>query len=62
MLRLRLKIYSLGHVPQAMGGAFAAVANDSNAVYWNPAGMALAKQGRCPLYARPLRRCGRAYL
>ncbi|OQX84597.1 MAG: hypothetical protein B6D63_04165 [Candidatus Latescibacteria bacterium 4484_7] len=29
----------IGPRPRAMGSAFVAVANDANAVYWNPAGM-----------------------
>jgi hypothetical protein len=32
-----------GERAQAMGNAFVAVANDTNAVFWNPAGMALIK-------------------
>lgn len=31
----------MGPRPRSMGSAFVAVANDANAVYWNPAGMAL---------------------
>ncbi len=34
---------SPGERAQAMGNAFVAVANDTNAVFWNPAGMALIK-------------------
>ena len=33
----------IGCRPQAMGGAFVAVADDINAVYWNPAGLKLVK-------------------
>lgn len=32
-----------GERAQAMGNAFVAVANDTNAIFWNPAGMALIK-------------------
>lgn len=38
-----LKI-GVGARPSAMGGAFTAVADDSNASYWNPAGMASVPQ------------------
>ena len=31
---------SLGARPQGMGGAFTAIADDANAVFWNPAGLA----------------------
>ena len=31
----------VGARPLAMGGAFAAAANDATAAYWNPAGLAL---------------------
>jgi hypothetical protein len=31
----------MGPRPRSMGSAFVAVANDANAVYWNPAGMTL---------------------
>jgi hypothetical protein len=34
---------ALGARPHAMGGAFVAIADDVNAPYWNPAGMALVK-------------------
>jgi hypothetical protein len=33
----------LGARPEALGGAFTSIANDSNAVFWNPAGMVYAK-------------------
>ena len=32
---------TIGTRPMGMGGAFTAVANDANAAYWNPAGLAL---------------------
>lgn len=35
----------LGARPQGMGGVFVAIANDANAVYWNPAGLALIRGG-----------------
>jgi hypothetical protein len=35
----------IGVRPQGMGGAFAALANDANAVYWNPAGLGLVTAG-----------------
>ncbi len=34
-----------GNRPLAMGGAFTGLADDINAVYWNPAGLALSKRG-----------------
>jgi hypothetical protein len=34
----------IGARPLGMGGAFAAIADDSNAVYWNPAGMVQVNQ------------------
>ncbi len=39
-----LKI-GVGARPAAMGGAFSGLANDVNAVYWNPAGLARIGQG-----------------
>jgi hypothetical protein len=47
MLLLSLNIFAkpidlmLGARPQGMGGAFTGIADDANAPYWNPAGMAL---------------------
>jgi hypothetical protein len=35
----------LGARPQGMGGAYVALADDANAVYWNPAGLALTRGG-----------------
>ena len=35
----------LGARPQGMGGAFIALANDANAVYWNPAGLCQLTNG-----------------
>ena len=39
----------VGARPAAMGEAFAAVADDSNSNYWNPAGLALAEKGEITL-------------
>lgn len=39
---LALTESGLGARPMGMGGAFTAVANDANAVFWNPAGMMFA--------------------
>ncbi len=33
----------VGAKPVAMGGAFCAVADESSAIYWNPAGLAFLK-------------------
>jgi hypothetical protein len=35
----------LGARPQGLGGAFTAVADDANAVYWNPAGLGRLENG-----------------
>ncbi|MCH8285550.1 hypothetical protein IIB79_03385, partial [candidate division KSB1 bacterium] len=35
---------SVGARPIGLGGAFSAVANDGNAIFWNPAGLSLIKQ------------------
>jgi hypothetical protein len=35
----------LGCRPLGMGGAFVAIADDANALYWNPAGLAFLKRG-----------------
>ena len=37
---------SLGARPSGMGNAFSAIADDVNAVLWNPAGLTLLKEGR----------------
>jgi hypothetical protein len=39
----------LGTRPQGMGGAFVAVANDANAVYWNPSGLSQITRGEVTL-------------
>ena len=35
----------LGARPQGMGGAFSAIADDANAIYWNPAGLGQILKG-----------------
>jgi len=36
--------YQIGARPLGMGGAFSAVANDANAIFWNPAGISLLQR------------------
>ncbi|MCP4725691.1 MAG: tetratricopeptide repeat protein [bacterium] len=44
----------VGARPMGMGGAFSAVANDANALYWNPAGIAsLQRQEFTSMYSDP---------
>ena len=39
----------LGTRPQGLGGAFVAIANDANAVYWNPSGLSQIRKGEVTL-------------
>ncbi len=44
--------YQIGARPLGMGGAFSAVANDANAIFWNPAGIAtLQRQEITTMYS-----------
>lgn len=36
---------AIGVRPQAMGGAYTALSNDANAVFWNPAGLRMVREG-----------------
>lgn len=43
-LRAGYEDVGIGSRPMGMGGAFAAIADDANAVYWNPAGLMQVKR------------------
>ncbi|MFC1555677.1 tetratricopeptide repeat protein [candidate division KSB1 bacterium] len=44
----------IGARPMGMGGAFSAIANDANAIFWNPAGIAtLQRQEITTMYSDP---------
>jgi len=46
--------FQLGARPMGMGGAFAAIANDANAIFWNPAGIAtIQRQEITSMYSDP---------
>ncbi|MEW6681029.1 MAG: PorV/PorQ family protein [bacterium] len=52
----------IGARPQGMGGAFVGVSDDSNAIYWNPAGLCLISSGEVSfMHANPFS-CENTYI